>query len=169
MKNKYSNSAYTCHPSSIPIKEECKAPCNRMSSLDLEQFSQPQLTCSAWAVVQGTWRQAGRLTWYARFQHHCWIKDRHSKGAEFGEVICLQNARGGFTQKYLREIHLWNAFSSLSARFPAKHARIKLPLPAAWLVSLFHLPAWIPKLYRHVEALVPFWRREEREPAESAS
>lgn len=45
----------------------------------------------------------------------------------------------------------------------------KATLPAALLISLFHLPARIPKLYKYVEALVHFWGKEEREPAESAS
>lgn len=63
------------------------------------------------AVIKGTYRQAHRLTWYTWFQHHCWIKDRHSKGVEFWEVTVFKMLKVGSVQKYLRAFHLLSAFS----------------------------------------------------------
>lgn len=53
----------------------------------LKNLARPGWHAQLTAAVEGRCRQSDRLTWYPSFQHHCWIKDRHSKGSEFRVAI----------------------------------------------------------------------------------
>lgn len=126
---------------------------------------------SAWAATEGTCRQSWRVNLIHLISTTlCWIKGGPEKNAGFREVIVYEMPKVGSTQKISKRSLFVRCIFFAKCTIYRKVCKSKAAiLPATLLASLFHLPARIPKLYRHVEALVHLWSREERDPADSAS
>lgn len=162
MKSKDRIRSYMCHLSSttVFIREEWKAPYNRSQTAALSNLAEPRWRAQLRAVIKG---QAGgwQVNLICLISTSLLDQGQTLQGCWIQRSYCLQNAKGKVWTKISRRNPSVKCIFFIKYTIYHKAQKNKATFLLVCLL-LFHLPARIPKLYKHVKVLLLFWRREER-------